>query len=166
MSTDAPELSSNRQRGERAAHAIYGSIVVLAVIVALDDTDVTAGETIGTVVGAAVITALAELYADYIGAVIRHQRHLTSAEREFELQSIAVGFLTALTPVVFFVLAALGLMDLASAFDAAVWTGVVVLGAYAVIANRFAGIGIGRSILIGAGFTALGALLVGLKVVL
>lgn len=157
---------SDRERGERAAHAIYALIIVLAVMVAEADTDISAREAIGSVIGAAVVTAMAELYADYIGATIGGRRHLTKSERSFEVRNIIAGFLTALLPVAYFILAAAGAMELETAFDAAIWTGVGLLGAYAVVANHLAGLGVGRSLLIGAGFTALGASLVLLKVIL
>lgn len=93
MSTAADDL-----RGERAAHAIYGSIVVLAVIVAEDGSSVTVGEAIASVTGAAVVTAMAELYADYIGATIRARRHPTESEWKLDwiaglgpLRSVAIG---------------------------------------------------------------------------
>ena len=65
--------------------------------------------------------------------------------------------------MIFFVLAEAGAMRLEVAFDAAVWTGVGVLGAYAVVANLLAGFSVARSLLIGLGFTLLGASLVALK---
>jgi hypothetical protein len=156
---DSPE-----SRGERAAHAIYGSIVVLAVIVAEQDTSIEAGEVIASVIGVAFVTAFAELYADYIGGTIRAARHPTGAERDIAFRNVAIGFLTAIVPVVYFILAAAGAMRLEVAFDAAVWTGVAVLGGYAVVANRLAGFSWQRSLLIGLGFTGLGAGLVLLKV--
>ncbi len=153
-------------RGERAAHAIYGLIVVLAVMIVEADTTITTRQAIGTIIGAATITALAELYADYIGATIRARRHLTKSERDVEFRNIAIGFMTALLPVGFFVLAALDVIELQTAFDAAIWTGVGLLGSYAVVANRLAGFSIRRSLLIGLAFTLLGASLVILKAVL
>ena len=138
---------------------------MLAVIVAEQDTAIDAHEVIASVVGVAVVTALAELYADYIGGTIRASRHPTATERDLAFKNVAVGFLTAIVPVVYFVLAALDVMRLEVAFDAAVWTGVGVLGAYAFVANRLAGLSMERSLLIGIGFTSLGAALVALKVV-
>jgi hypothetical protein len=138
---------------------------VLAVILAEEDTDIGAAEAIASVIGAAVVTALAELYADYIGGTIRARRHPTAVERDLAIKNVAIGFLTAIVPVIFFVLAALDVMRLDAAFDAAVWTGVGVLGAYAVAANLIAGFSVRRSVIIGLGFTALGATLVVLKVV-
>jgi undecaprenyl pyrophosphate phosphatase UppP len=163
---DDVEPTRDETRGERAAHAIYGLIVVLAVMVVEADTTITARQAIGTVIGAATITAVAELYADYIGATIRAHRHLTKPERDTEIRNIAAGFLTALLPAGFFVLALLDAISLQAAFDAAIWTGVGLLGAYAVVANRLAGLSPGRSLLIGLAFTMLGAGLVVLKAVL
>jgi hypothetical protein len=152
--------------GERAEHAIYGTIIVLALIVAEDEASVTIGVAIATVLGAALATALAELYSDYIGAVIRDRRHRTGEEWADAARNVAAGFLMASLPVSFFVLAAVDVIEPSTAFDAAEWTGVAVLGAYAVIANRVAGLPLGRSLLVGVGFTAMGAALVMLKVVL
>jgi hypothetical protein len=154
------------RRGERAAHAIYGSIVVLAVIVAEQGTSIGADEVIASVVGVAAVTALAELYADYVGGTIRAARHPTPAERGAALKNVAAGFIIAILPVVYFVLAAVDAMRLRTAFDAAVWTGVGVLGAYALVANRLAGFSLSRSLLVGLCFTALGAALVALKAVI
>jgi hypothetical protein len=112
------------------------------------------------------VTALAELYSDYIGAVIRDRRHPTREEWLESAQNIAIGFLMASLPVTFFLLSAVDAIDLQTAFDAAEWTGVAVFGFYAVLANRSAGFSIGRSLLVGLGFTVLGAALVLLKVVL
>ena len=71
--------------------------------------------------------------------------------------------LAAILPVIFFILAGLGVMEITTAFDAAVWTGVGVVGFYAFVANRLGGKGIPRSLLAGFAFTVLGTLLVLLK---
>jgi hypothetical protein len=160
-----PGAAAGAHRGERAAHAIYGSIIVLAVIVAEQDTSIDGSEVIASVIGVAVVTAMAELYADYIGGTIRAARHPTSAERGIAIKNVIAGFLTAIVPAAYFVLSEAGAMSLDAAFDAAIWTGVAVIGAYAVIANRLAGFSLARSLLVGIGFAALGASLVALKAI-
>jgi hypothetical protein len=82
------------------------------------------------------------------------------------LRNALAGFTMAILPVAFFVLAAIGAIELRTAFDIAQWTGVAVLGGYALMANLRAGFPLGRSLLIGLGFTLLGAALVVLKIVL
>jgi hypothetical protein len=151
------------RRGDRAAHAIYGSIVVLAVIVAESGHGYTAAEALVSVVAAALVTAVAESYADYIGATISHRRHPSGEERGLYLGDIAVGFLTALGPGIFFVLAAAGTISLSTAFDAAIWAGIAIIAAYAVFANRVAGASLGGSLLAGLTFALVGAALVALK---
>ncbi len=157
---------SKEDRGRRAEHAIYGSIIVLAVIVAEDNTSVSVQVAIGTVLGAAIVTSLAHIYADYIGEVIRVGHHPTRAEWRAALMNALVGFGLAILPAGFFLLAALDAISLATAFDIAQWVGVAVLGAYAVLANLRAGFSIGRSLLVGAGFILLGVGLVELKILL
>lgn len=158
LTTDMDE-----RRGERAAHAIYGSIIVLAVIVAEEGTGISAAAAIASVVAAALVTALAEIYANYIGATIRARRHPSAAERHVVERNVLIGFATAILPVSFFILAEAGVIALDTAFDIAIWSGVGILGAHAAVANRLAGFSIPRSLLLGAAFTLLGAALVGLK---
>ncbi len=148
---------------ERARHAVYGSVIVLAVIIALDETAVEPREAIASVVGAAVATLLAELYADYLAETIREGRSPTSEERSQALSDGATGMVAAILPIVFFILAAADAMRMDAAFDAAIWTGVGVVGFYAFVANRVGGLGIGRSLLAGAAFVLLGTVLVLIK---
>lgn len=162
----AASVRARRNRGERAEHAIYGTIIVLALIVALDEGGVRVGVAIGTVLGAAFATALAELYSDYIGAVIRDRRRRTREEWRDAAANVAAGFTLASLPVAFFVLAALDAIELQTAYDAAEWSGVAVLGAYATVANRSAGFTMARSLLVGVGFAVLGAALILLKAAL
>ena len=151
------------QQAERGRHAVYGSVIVLAVIVALDGTDVRPREVLASVLGAAIATVLAELYADYLAATIRAGRRPSAAERRERIGNAALGLLAAVLPAIFFLLAMLGAIELEAAFAAATWTGVGVVGFYAFVANRISGAGIGYSLAIGAAFTALGAVLVLLK---
>ena len=83
---------SKEVRGRRAEHAIYGSIIVLAVIVAEDSALITTRVAIATVLGAALVTSLAHVYADYIGELIRAGRHPSREERQTDLKNAAFGF--------------------------------------------------------------------------
>jgi hypothetical protein len=163
MPLGIPESIDRRRFAERARHAVYGSVIVLAVIIALDETSIEPREAIASVVGAAIATLLAEVYADYLGATIRAGRSPTSEERKRALSDASAGMFAAALPVIFFVLSALGVMDMKSAFDAAVWTGVGVVGFYAFVANRVAGFSVAHSLIAGAGFAVLGGILVLVK---
>ncbi len=157
------EVESRPRLAATARHAVYGSVIVLAVMIALDDTSVGAGEAMASVIGAALATVLAELYADYLAGMIEAGRAPKGAELRESFRNAAVGLFAAILPVIFFILAAFDVMDISTAFDAAVWTGVGVVGFYAFVANRLGGMGIPRSLLAGFGFTVLGTLLVLLK---
>ena len=156
----------NERLAGRARHAVYGSVIVLAVIVALDDTGVETREVIGSIVGAAFATVLAEVYADYLQRTIHDARHPTAAERAMALRDAAWGFFAAILPVVFFILAAAGAISQDAAFTGAVWTGIGVVGFYAFLANRVAGLSLLSSVLAGVGFAILGGILVALKALL
>ena len=153
-------------RARRAEHGIYGSIVVLAVVVADDAAAVGTRVAVATVLGAAIATSLVHVYADYIGELIRAGRHPTRSELAAAIRNAGVGFALAILPVLVLVLAATGVIPLDTAFDVAEWVGVGVLGLYAVVANRRAGLPLWQSVLIGLGFAAIGAGLVALKVLL
>jgi hypothetical protein len=146
-----------------ARHAVYGSVIVLAVVIALDDTSVRPGEAIASVVGAALATVLAEVYADYLAGMIEAGRAPTRPELREAFRNATAGLLAAILPVVFFILAAFGVMETTTAFNFAVWTGVGVVGLYAFFANRVGGMSVTRSLVAGFGFTVLGTLLVLLK---
>ncbi len=150
---------------ERAARAVYFTIVALAVIVALEEAgeDVPPGEIIASTVGATILTALAELYARYIGEAIRSQRLPSRAELRASAADSAVGTLAALVTVIPFVFAAAGAIGDQTAYDMASWLGLGVLGGYTLFANRAAGLTGWRGLLVAGGVVALGLALIGLK---
>ena len=97
-----------RHLGSRdVARVVYGAIVGLALVLALEKHPPGAGTTAGLIVATAVAVGLAEAYAEFVGAEARTRRMLTRAEvRRLAGDAAAVvggaGF-----PAVFFVLAAL-----------------------------------------------------------
>ncbi len=156
--------SENRERlAERARHAVYGSVIVLAIIVALDGTAVSPREVIASVIAAAIATVIAEIYADYLSGTIGAGRYPTARENLEQLRNAWAGLVAALLPAVFFLLAGFGWIELEAAFNAAIWTGIAVVGVYAFMANRIAGFSIYRSLAIGVAFAALGGLIVLVK---
>jgi amino acid transporter len=147
----------------RAAHAVYGSIIVLAVLTGLDEVSATSREAFFGVLGAAIAVALSEMYADMIGATIRERRTPTRDEyREFVVD-MAFGFGAALFPALFFLLAWLGVMELGNAFTVAEWSGIGILFCYGLVAARAANLRLTHSLLWAAGLTVCGIGLVELK---
>jgi len=146
-----------------AGNVVYGSIVVLALVLVLSHEHASPATAIVSIVGAVFVVAVAEAYAELLQEMIQLHRPLRGRERREIAAGIAVHGVAALAPIVFFVLAALDWMQLDTAYTVAKWFGVAVLGIYAFAAYRAAGVGVGRSLLAGAVLTAIGLLLVALK---
>jgi hypothetical protein len=147
----------------RASHAVYGSIIVLAVITGLDEASATPRESLLTIVGLAIAVALSQIYADAIGSTFRAARPLKREEWLEVSANVAFGFAAALVPAIFFVLAAVGVLSLGHAFSIAEWTGVAVIWVYVFAATRAAGLTLARSLMWSAALTACGIGLVELK---
>lgn len=146
-----------------AGNVVYGSIVVLALVLVLSHEHASAGTAIVSIVGAVFVVAVAEAYAEFLQEMIQLHRPLRGKDRRQILAGIAVHGIAALAPIVFFVLAALDAMKLDTSYTVAKWFGVGVLGVYAFGAYRAAGASVSRSLVAGTALTAVGVLLVALK---
>jgi hypothetical protein len=147
----------------QVARVIYGAIIGLAVVVALEHHPPTAGVMVGTVLGTAVAVGLAELYAEVIGAEVR-TRHRVEREHFGEIAIdvgavvLGVGF-----PAVFFLLAAVGVMEVESAFTFAKWSGLGLIGFYGFAAARLAGAKLTTALIQATAVALIGAFLIVLK---
>ena len=147
---------------KQATHGIYAEIIVLAVILALqgkrDESDI-----VSTVIGALVAVILAEAYADYIGTMIGTGRRPTWPELRAELSLTFASMLAVLPPVLLLMLGVTGVIGLDTGFTCAKIAGIVVIGSYAYVANRRAGLSQLRSVVAAVFLLALAAGLVMLK---
>jgi hypothetical protein len=150
---------------ERAARAVYGTIIALAVIATLSDGSAAAGEVLVAVIGGVLAAQLAELYASYLADVIREQRHPDRARMRAALGDSAAGSVAAMLPAVPFVVAAIGAIELDTAFDIAFWAGLGVLAGYTFLANRLAGLSGLRNLIAGSVVLAVGLALIALKAI-
>jgi hypothetical protein len=150
---------------QRAARAVYGSIVALAVIVVLQEGDAEADEVIAAVIGSVIAATLAEQYAEYIGHVIRERRHLSRAEVGEAARDAAAGTLAAMAPLLPFVLVELDAIELQTAYDIAPWLGLGVIGGYALLANRLAGLPRVQSVAVTIVALAVGFSLIAIKTI-
>ena len=92
-----------------------------------------------SLVATAVAVGLAELYAEIVGSETRTHHRVRRAElAEFADDALAVGFGVSF-PAVFFLLAALGWIELDTAFSIARWSGLGLIGFYGYAAGRLAG---------------------------
>ena len=142
---------------------VYGSIIGLALVVALSGHPPTSGVMAVWLVGTAVAVGLAEVYAEYVGTETRTRQPVTHAQwRHMAEDAVAVGTGVAF-PAVFFVLGALHVLDLDTAFAVAKWSGLGLIGFYGFWAARFAGSSPQRALLKGVLVALVGAGLIVLK---
>jgi VIT1/CCC1 family predicted Fe2+/Mn2+ transporter len=150
----------------QVARVVYGSIIGLALVVVVEAHPPRTGVVIGWLLGTAVAVALAELYSEIIGVETR-ERHRVTRPQVVEMldDAGAVAFGVAF-PIVFFVLALLGVLELGTAFTVAKWTGLALIGFYGYWAARFSGAPVPRALLQGAAVALVGGALIALKVFL
>jgi hypothetical protein len=145
---------------------IYGAIIGLALVVALEEYPPSAGVMAATLAATAVAVALAELYSDFVGTEVRTRRRVGGEQvRSMSHEAAAVAFGVAF-PAVFFVLAALGATETATAFTAAKWSGLGLIGLYGFGAARLAGVGLAGSVLHAVIVGSVGGMLIALKALL
>jgi hypothetical protein len=145
------------------SRVIYGSIIGLALVVALEAHPPAPGVVIASLLGTAVAVALAELYSEVVGFETGERRKASVSElRRWGVDSGAVAFGIAF-PVVFFVLAVTGVLENETAFTAAKWTGVGLIGLYGFAGARLSGAGVLVAVMQAAAVALIGALLIALK---
>jgi hypothetical protein len=145
------------------ARVIYGAIIGLALVVALEAHPPTAGQATGAVLGAAIAVGLAEIYSQLIGTEARTRRPIERRQvREVAGDAVPVVF-GAGFPAIFFVLATTGVIGTTLAFTLSKWTGLALICAYGFVAGRLSGSGVGGALLHSAAVGAIGGVLILLK---
>jgi CDP-diglyceride synthetase len=148
---------------KQATHGIYIEIVVLAVILALEHKNASDRDIVSTVLVAMLVVLLADLYAYYIGSMIGDGRRPTSLElREATIGELG-GLVASVPPVFVLMLGVAGVIGLQTAFTLAKWAGVVMIGLYALVAHKRAGLAFRESLPATVFLVLLGVVLVGLK---
>lgn len=148
---------------QQVARVIYGAIIGLAVVVALEAHPSRPGVMAVTMIGTALAVGLAEAYSEVVGSETRSRRRVAREElRHIAVQALAVGF-GVVFPAVFFIVAAAGAMEVETAFTVAKWTGLGLIGFYGFCAARLAGAGIAAALLQATAVALVGALLIALK---
>ena len=145
------------------ARVIYGAIIGLALVVALEARPPGAWETAAALVATAVAVGLAELYSEAVAREARTRRQLRPAHvRALAGESAAVA-LGAGFPAVFFVAAAAGAMDTALAFTLSKWTGLGLICLYGYVGARLARSSRAGALLQAVAVGTIGALLIAVK---
>jgi hypothetical protein len=147
----------------QVSRVVYGAIIGLALVVALEAHPPPPSAVVASLLATAVAVALAEIYSDLVGFETGQRRKASRSElRHIGADMGAVGFGIAF-PSVFFVLAAAGLLEDESAFTAAKWTGLGLIGLYGFAGARLSGAGVLASLTQALAVALIGALLIGLK---
>jgi hypothetical protein len=147
----------------QVAKVVYGSIIGLALVVALAGHPPGAAAMIVSLLGTAVAVGLAEIYSEIVGAETRSRHSVTRHELAHMLDdALAVAFGIAF-PAVFFLLALLSLLSMDTAFALAKWSGLALIGFYGYVAARFAGAPVHRALVRACLVALIGGALIVLK---
>jgi hypothetical protein len=150
-------------RSTQVSRVIYGSIIGLALVVALEHDPPRPAVMVGTLLGTAVAVALAELYSEVVGTEVRtRQRVARSHVGEIAADVGAVAFGISF-PAVFFLLSVADAMEIETAFSFAKWSGLALIGLYGFSAARLAGAGLPAALARAAAIALVGAFLIALK---
>ena len=147
----------------QVSRVIYGAIVGLALVVVMEDHPPPAAGVIGTLLATAVAVALAELYSEVVGTSARLRRKFEAHRIRHVRDDVFAVAIGVAFPVVFFVLAAAGALDLGTAFTVAKWSGFGLISFYGFCAARLSGSDVPSSLLQALAVGALGALLIAIK---
>ena len=147
----------------QVSRVVYGSIIGLALVLALQASPPELRFIIGSLWATALAVAFAEFYSEWVGSVTRTSMGVeTEPWRVSAADAGAVAFGIAF-PSVFFVLASLKVMDVDTAFNFAIWTGLLLITAYGYIAARVSGSSLPKALLQAASVGAIAGLLIIVK---
>jgi VIT1/CCC1 family predicted Fe2+/Mn2+ transporter len=131
----------------QVARVLYGSIIGLALVLALQAHPPAAGTVAASLLATAVAVGLAELYSEYVGTETRTRTRVDRAQFAEIWDEVFAVVLGIAFPAVFFLLAAIGLIERDAAFTIAKWSGLGLITAYGYAAARLTGANVRRSIL-------------------
>jgi VIT1/CCC1 family predicted Fe2+/Mn2+ transporter len=147
----------------QVSRVIYGSIIGLALVVALEHDPPRPAVLVGTLAGTALAVGLAELYSEIIGTEVRTRRPIARSHvGEIAADVGAVAFGIAF-PAVFFLLSVAGAMKIDTAFTLAKWSGLALIGVYGFFAARLAGERLPAALAQAVAVALIGGFLIGLK---
>lgn len=147
----------------QVSRVLYGAIIGLALVVALEAHPPKPAVVVASLLGTAVAVGLAELYSEIVGTEVRTRRRVERALlREIATDVAAVAFGISF-PAVLFLLSAAGAMEVGTAFELAKWSGLGLIGFYGFCAARLSGMGVPAAFVQAAAVAAIGGFLIGLK---
>jgi len=158
-----PRLLADHLGSEQVSRVVYGTVVGLALVAALEAHPPAAGATAATILTTAVAVGLAELYSELVGARVRLQGPVPPEHRGAIAADVGAVMAGAGFPAVFFLLAALGVLELDTAFTIAKWSGLGLIALYGFWAARLGGASHRRSVVHAGAVALIGAFVIALK---
>jgi hypothetical protein len=164
-----PHLIGRRGAGRRqvegqlAARSVYGAIVVLALLLAMQDHP--PGPLAAAALVAGTVTAIlaAEAYAEILGEEIDRHERLTRQQRLHKLRELASMSVAAEWPIAFLVLGGAGVLEDETAFRLARWVALALLFIYGFVAARMTGRSVSAALRSAVALGSIGVLLALLK---
>jgi hypothetical protein len=147
----------------QVSRIVYGSIIGVALVVALQSHPPSAAVMIGWLLGTGVAVGLAELYSEIVGEETQTRRRVTRHRlRHMAEDAVVVAFGIAF-PLVFFLFPLVGIGSVEGAFTVAKWSGLGLVAFYGFWAARFAGAPWHRAAVYALAVAAVDAVLIALK---
>ena len=136
-----PHLVSHHGRsdGHLAARGVYGAVVVLALLLAMQNHPPGPWVSAITVAGSVLTVLAAELYAELLGLELDLGRAATRDERRAKLHELGPITLSAEAPVLVLVLAGFGVLELDRAYDLAIGLTLALITVDGFLARRLGG---------------------------
>jgi hypothetical protein len=147
----------------QVSRVVYGSIIGVALIVALQSHPPSAAVMIGWLAGTGIAVGLAELYSEVVGEETRTRHRVTRRRLRHMAEDATVVSFGIAFPVVFFLFPLAGIGSVETAFTIAKWSGLGLVGFYGFWAARLAGAPWHRAILYAVAVAAVDAVLIVLK---
>jgi len=156
-----PGVLAAHLRSEQVSEVVYGTVIGLALVVALEAHPPAAGVTAATIVTTAIAVGLAELYSEFVGARVR--RNAEGHHGGVVVSDVLAVVAGAAFPAVFFVLAAVGVLELDTAFTIAKWSGLGLIAGYGFLAARLGGAPSHKALMHAGVVAAIGVFVIAVK---
>jgi hypothetical protein len=156
-----------RHLGSRqVARVTYGTIIGLALVVALEPHPPAAGVMVATILATGLAVGLAELYSEVLGTETRTRRPVGRRDVRHIAGEVGAVMFGIAFPAVFFAGAAAGAIEVETAFTVATWSGLGLIGFYGFWGARLAGRSVTMSVLHALAVAVIGGVLIAVKAVL
>ena len=156
-----PRVIADHLSSEHVSEVVYGTVIGLALVVALEAHPPAAIATATTIITTAIAVGLAELYGEVVGARVRPRAE--GRRSAVDAPGVAAVVAGAAFPAVFFILAAAGVLKLDTAFTIAKWSGLGLCAAYGWCAARLNGAPHHKALLHGSAVALIGAFVIAVK---